>query len=68
MGRLMVVTSAVFVVSIIVATCAGGGEDFHVPILVAAGDPMRQAATGAQLMLFLAGVAPLFCGMRGVTQ
>jgi uncharacterized membrane protein YfcA len=57
MLRIGVGAIAVLLVAILMAMTGRGGGNFYVPILVATGISMHEAATTAQLILFLTAVA-----------
>ncbi len=50
----------IFVISIVMAMIGRGGGNFYVPVLVAASVPVHQAATSAQLILFITAISALF--------
>jgi len=50
---------AVFGIAVLMAMTGRGGGNFYVPVMVAAGSPMHQAATTAQLILFCTAGAAL---------
>ena len=51
---------AVMVIAVVMTMTGRGGGNFYVPVLVAAGEPMHQAATTGQFILMLtAGAAML---------
>lgn len=55
--KLIILVSAVFVLAVIMSMVGRGGGNFYVPILIAAGASMNQAATSAQLILLTTAVA-----------
>ena len=64
MSRIILV-AAIFGISILTAAVGRGGGNFYVPVLVATGIPVHQAATVAQLLLFgTAASALLVFGVR----
>jgi len=59
MLRIALTSCAVLVIAVIMAMTGRGGGNFYVPVLVAAGQPMHEAATSGQLIL----MAAAFMGM-----
>ena len=49
----------VFGIAVLMAMTGRGGGNFYVPVMVAAGSPMHQAATTAQIILFCTACAAL---------
>ena len=49
--------TVVFMIAVLMAMTGRGGGNFYVPVLVAAGSPMLQAATTGQCVLFSTAVA-----------
>jgi len=60
MIKYSITLSAVFGIAVLMAMTGRGGGNFYVPALIAAGSPMHQAATTAQLILFCTAGAALF--------
>ena len=59
MIRIILVTSAILITSVIMAMTGRGGGNFYVPVLVAAGVTMHQAATTGQLILVFTALMAL---------
>jgi len=59
MIRLISVSVAILIISIVMAMTGRGGGNFYVPALVASGLPVSQAATTAQLILCTTAAAAL---------
>lgn len=57
MTRMIVASTVIFVISIVMSMVGRGGGNFYVPILVASGCAMHQAATSGQLILVVTAVA-----------
>lgn len=59
MTRIIIAAICIFVIAIIMAMTGRGGGNFYVPILIATGAPIHQAATTAQLVLVATALAAL---------
>jgi len=59
MFRLITASVTILVISVLMAMTGRGGGNFYVPVLVAAGSPMHQAATSGQLILVATALAAL---------
>ena len=57
--KLMILISAVFILAVITSMVGRGGGNFYVPVIIAAGAGMLQAATTAQLILVATATAAL---------
>lgn len=57
MIRILVASVAILAIAILMAMTGRGGGSFYVPLLVAVGAPMHEAATSAQLLLVAAAAA-----------
>jgi len=57
MGRLFAAILGVFLIAALMTTTGRGGGNFYVPLLVAAGEPVHQAAATGQFILMLAALA-----------
>jgi uncharacterized membrane protein YfcA len=55
--KFIIVISAIFGLAVITSMVGRGGGNFYVPVLIAAGASMNQAATSAQLILLKTAVA-----------
>jgi len=60
MVKYLIILAAIFGIAVLMAMTGRGGGNFYVPVMVAAGSPMHQAATTAQLILFCTAGAALF--------
>ena len=56
MFKVIIASICIFIFAILMSMVGRGGGNFYVPILVAAGASMNQAATSAQLILFVTAV------------
>lgn len=56
MLKTIAVSACIFVFAILMSMVGRGGGNFYVPILIAAGAPMNQAATSAQLILLATAI------------
>lgn len=65
--KIAVTAVAILFVAILMAMTGRGGGNFYVPILVATGISMHEAATTAQLILFLTAVAASLAFHKGRT-
>jgi uncharacterized membrane protein YfcA len=54
--RLLIVLCCVVVIAVVMTMTGRGGGNFYVPLLVAAGQPMREAATSGQFILIAAAI------------
>jgi len=63
--RIAVTAIAILVVAILMAMTGRGGGNFYVPILVATGISMHEAATTAQMILFLTAVTASLVFYKG---
>jgi len=59
MTKLLLTSAALLVIAVLMAMTGRGGGNFHVLALVAAGQPMHQAATTGQLILVVTALAAL---------
>ena len=59
MIKYLITLIAVFGIAVLMAMTGRGGGNFYVPVMLAAGSPMHQAATTAQLILFCTAGAAL---------
>jgi len=59
MIKIFISTVSIFAISIIMAMTGRGGGNFYVPVLVATGNPIHQAATTGQLILIATALAAL---------
>ena len=59
MNPIFVVSVVIFFIAIVMAMTGRGGGNFYVPVLVAAGLAMHEAATVAQFILFCTAIAAL---------
>ena len=59
MIKYSIILLAVFVIAVLMAMTGRGGGNFYVPVMIAAGSSMHQAATTAQLILFCTAGAAL---------
>jgi len=57
--KLITLISAIFVLAVIMSMVGRGGGNFYVPVIIAAGAGMHEAATTAQLILVVTAVAAL---------
>jgi len=62
--KLVIASIFILVISVIMAMVGRGGGNFYVPVLVAAGSPMHQAATTGQLILVCTAFAALLIFQR----
>jgi len=67
MSRLVITSIVIFSIAVVMAMTGRGGGNFYVPVLVAGGWPMLQAATTAQLVLVATAVAAMLIFQRGRT-
>lgn len=59
MTRLATAAAAVLGVAVLMAMTGRGGGNFYVPVLIASGQPMHEAATSGQFILVAAAVAAM---------
>jgi len=59
MLKVIAVSLCIFVFAILMSMVGRGGGNFYVPILIAAGAPMNQAATSAQLILLTTAIVAM---------
>jgi len=67
MFRLITASAAILAIAVLMAMTGRGGGNFYVPVLVAAGSPMHQAATSGQLILVSTALAALLVFQRKKT-
>lgn len=59
MTRIIIAAISVFIIAIVMAMTGRGGGNFYVPVLIASGAAIHQAATTAQLILVATAIAAL---------
>jgi len=59
-ARFLIVTFGVSAIAVLMTMTGRGGGNFYVPLLVATGEPMHQAATTGQFILMLTALAGMF--------
>jgi len=57
--RTIISAAVILLIAIIMAMTGRGGGNFYVPVLIAAGYPVHQAATTAQLILAITAIVAL---------
>jgi len=57
MWRIIIISVAVFVIATVTTMVGRGGGNFYVPVLIAAGQPVHEAATSGQFILFFTAFA-----------
>ena len=67
MIRIIITAVAILITSVIMAMTGRGGGNFYVPVLVAAGVTMHQAATTGQLILVVTAIMALLIFQRHKT-
>jgi len=63
----VVVSAVIFVIAIVMAMTGRGGGNFYVPVMIAAGLVMHEAATVAQSILFCTAIAALLIFQKSKT-
>lgn len=59
MTSIIIVSILIFIIAVLMSMTGRGGGNFYVPVMVAAGLAMHQAATVAQFILFCTAIAAL---------
>lgn len=59
MLRIVLTSCAVLVIAVVMTMTGRGGGNFYVPLLVAAGQPMHEAATSGQFILMAAALTAM---------
>ena len=67
MISIIIVSVVIFVMAIVMAMTGRGGGNFYVPVMIAAGLAMHEAATVAQFILFCTALAALLIFQKGKT-
>ncbi|MDP8313929.1 MAG: sulfite exporter TauE/SafE family protein [Candidatus Celaenobacter antarcticus] len=60
MVRIILTSIAILAIAVIMAMTGRGGGNFYVPLLVASGQPMHEAATSGQFILVFAAMTAMF--------
>ena len=64
---IIVVSFVIFVIAVVMAMTGRGGGNFYVPVMIAAGLAMHEAATVAQFVLFCTALAALLVFQKNKT-